>query len=109
LRLGSPIVWAGLSFILVASIRSQVAFVFQEETALFDATIEENIRLAKPDATEIRRAAPAATSWNSRPAEWPEPVPFAPLIQWLNPRSRANILGPHDEAAPSSWRPPWLG
>ena len=43
------------------SVRSQVAFVFQE-TVLFDATIEENIRLGKPDAseTEIRRAARTA-------------------------------------------------
>ncbi len=43
------------------SLRSQVAFVFQE-TVLFDATIEENIRMAKPDATdlEIRRAAEVA-------------------------------------------------
>jgi ABC-type multidrug transport system fused ATPase/permease subunit len=43
------------------SLRSQVSFVFQE-TALFDATIEENLRLAKPDAsdTELRRAARTA-------------------------------------------------
>ncbi len=40
------------------SVRSQVSFVFQE-TALFDATVAENIRTANPDAseTEIRRAA----------------------------------------------------
>ncbi len=41
-----------------ASLRAQVSFVFQE-TALFDATVEENLRLAKPGAseTELRRAA----------------------------------------------------
>ncbi|MEN8181645.1 MAG: ABC transporter ATP-binding protein, partial [Myxococcota bacterium] len=40
------------------SLRSQVAFVFQE-TALFDETVLENIRLGKPGAseTEVRRAA----------------------------------------------------
>ncbi len=43
------------------AIRSQVAFVFQE-TVLFDATIEANIRLGRPDAseTEVRRAAQIA-------------------------------------------------
>jgi ABC-type multidrug transport system fused ATPase/permease subunit len=43
------------------SLRSKVAFVFQE-TALFDATVEENIRLGRPDATEteVRRAAQIA-------------------------------------------------
>lgn len=41
-----------------ASIREQVAFVFQE-TVLFDASVEENIRLGRPDANdaEVRRAA----------------------------------------------------
>ncbi len=41
-----------------ASIREQVAFVFQE-TVLFDATVEENIRLGRPRASEaeVRRAA----------------------------------------------------
>ncbi len=45
----------------LASIRSQVSFVFQE-TVLFDATIEENIRLGDPEAseTEVRRAAAIA-------------------------------------------------
>jgi ABC-type multidrug transport system fused ATPase/permease subunit len=45
----------------LASIRDQVAFVFQE-TVLFDASVEENIRLGRPDAseTEIRRAAQIA-------------------------------------------------
>ena len=45
----------------LASLRSQISFVFQE-TVLLDATIEENIRLARPDATdiEVRRAARAA-------------------------------------------------
>jgi ABC-type multidrug transport system fused ATPase/permease subunit len=40
------------------SIRDQVAFVFQE-TVLFDATVEENIRLGNASATdtEVRRAA----------------------------------------------------
>jgi ABC-type multidrug transport system fused ATPase/permease subunit len=40
------------------SLRSQIAFVFQE-TALFDATVEENIRVGKPDASdlEVERAA----------------------------------------------------
>jgi ABC-type multidrug transport system fused ATPase/permease subunit len=43
------------------SVRSQVAFVFQE-TVLFDATVEENIRLGRPEATEteVRRAAQVA-------------------------------------------------
>ena len=44
-----------------ASLRSQVAFVFQE-TVLLDATVEENIRLGKPGASdlEVRRAAETA-------------------------------------------------
>lgn len=44
--------------VTLASLRAQVAFVFQE-TVLFDATIEENIRLGRPDAGEaaVRRAA----------------------------------------------------
>lgn len=44
-----------------ASVRSQVAFVFQE-TVLFDATAEENLRVGRPDAseTEVRRAAQIA-------------------------------------------------
>jgi ABC-type multidrug transport system fused ATPase/permease subunit len=43
------------------SLREQISFVFQE-TALFDASVEENLRLAKPDAseTELRRAAKSA-------------------------------------------------
>ena len=43
------------------SLRSQVSFVFQE-TALFDATVEENIRTGRPAASEaeVRRAAEAA-------------------------------------------------
>ncbi|HJN50349.1 MAG: ABC transporter ATP-binding protein [Pseudomonadales bacterium] len=49
---------AGVS---LQSLRSQIAFVFQE-TTLFDGTVEENIRIAKPDATdlEIRTAASVA-------------------------------------------------
>ncbi len=45
----------------LASLRTQISFVFQE-TVLLDATIEENIRLGKPDATdiEVRRAAEIA-------------------------------------------------
>jgi ABC-type multidrug transport system fused ATPase/permease subunit len=45
----------------LASIRDQVAFVFQE-TQLFDATVEENIRIGNPGAsdTEVRRAAQIA-------------------------------------------------
>ena len=44
-----------------AELREQIAFVFQEPT-LFDATIAENIRLGKPDATddEVLQAARAA-------------------------------------------------
>ena len=44
-----------------ASVRGRLAFVFQE-TALFDETVEANIRLGKPDAddTEVRRAARSA-------------------------------------------------
>ena len=43
------------------SLRSQVSFVFQE-TVLLDATVAENLRLAKPDASdfELRRAAEIA-------------------------------------------------
>jgi ABC-type multidrug transport system fused ATPase/permease subunit len=45
----------------LASLREQVAFVFQE-TVLFDASVEENIRLGRPDASdgEVRRAAQIA-------------------------------------------------
>lgn len=45
----------------LASVREQVAFVFQE-TALFDASVEENLRLGRPEATdaEVRRAAQVA-------------------------------------------------
>jgi ABC-type multidrug transport system fused ATPase/permease subunit len=44
-----------------ASLRAQISFVFQE-TALFDATVEENLRLGNPAAsdTELRRAARSA-------------------------------------------------
>jgi ABC-type multidrug transport system fused ATPase/permease subunit len=47
-----------LAEVSLASLRSQVAFVFQE-TALFDDTVEANIRLGNPDAsdTAVRRAA----------------------------------------------------
>jgi ABC-type multidrug transport system fused ATPase/permease subunit len=43
--------------VTMESLRSQVAFVFQE-TVLFDATLEENIRFARPEASEaeVRRA-----------------------------------------------------
>jgi ABC-type multidrug transport system fused ATPase/permease subunit len=45
----------------LASLRSQIAFVFQE-TVLFDATIEENIKIGNPLAseTEVRHAARTA-------------------------------------------------
>jgi ABC-type multidrug transport system fused ATPase/permease subunit len=45
----------------LASLREQVAFVFQE-TVLFDATVEQNLRLGRPDASdaEVRRAAEIA-------------------------------------------------
>jgi ABC-type multidrug transport system fused ATPase/permease subunit len=44
-----------------ASLRSQISFVFQE-TALFDATVEENLRVGSPAAsdTDLRRAARSA-------------------------------------------------
>ena len=44
-----------------SSLRGQISFVFQE-TALFDATVEENLRMANPEAsdTELRRAARSA-------------------------------------------------
>jgi ABC-type multidrug transport system fused ATPase/permease subunit len=44
-----------------ASLRRQISFVFQE-TALFDASVAENLRVAKPDATDtdLRRAARSA-------------------------------------------------
>ncbi len=40
------------------SLRAQIAFVFQE-TILLDATVEENVRLGRPDGTaiDVRRAA----------------------------------------------------
>jgi ABC-type multidrug transport system fused ATPase/permease subunit len=46
-----------LSAVTRTSLRSQIAFVFQEN-ALFDGTIEENLRLANPGASELelRRA-----------------------------------------------------
>jgi ABC-type multidrug transport system fused ATPase/permease subunit len=45
----------------LASLRARTAFVFQE-TVLFDTSIEENLRLGRPDASdeEIRRAARSA-------------------------------------------------
>jgi len=45
----------------LAAVRAQVAFLFQE-TAVFDATVEENIRIGSPDASdaEVRRAAEMA-------------------------------------------------
>jgi ABC-type multidrug transport system fused ATPase/permease subunit len=45
----------------LASLRARTAFVFQE-TALFDASVEDNLRLGRPDASdeEIRRAARSA-------------------------------------------------
>ena len=44
--------------VTLASLRARTAFVFQE-TALFDASVEENLRLGRPDASdeEIERAA----------------------------------------------------
>ncbi len=47
--------------VTMASLRSQVAFVFQE-TSLFDASVEDNIRLGNPKASdaEVRRAAQLA-------------------------------------------------
>ena len=46
-----------LSGVTRSSLRDQIAFVFQE-TALFDGTIEQNLRLANPNASEpeLRRA-----------------------------------------------------
>jgi len=46
-----------LSDVTRSSLRDQIAFVFQE-TALFDGTIEQNLRLANPNASEseLRRA-----------------------------------------------------
>ena len=57
----------------LASIRDQVAFVFQE-TVLFDATVEENIRLGCPEAsdTELRRAAQIAGRRRVHRAACPE-------------------------------------
>ena len=47
--------------VTLASLRARTAFVFQE-TALFDTSIEDNLRLGRPDASdeEIRRAARSA-------------------------------------------------
>jgi ABC-type multidrug transport system fused ATPase/permease subunit len=52
---------ADLSGFTRDSVRSRIAFVFQE-TALFDETVEANLRLGRPEAseTEIRRAARTA-------------------------------------------------
>lgn len=49
---------AGVS---LTSLREQIAFVFQE-TSLFDASVEENIRVGRPDASdaEVQRAAKMA-------------------------------------------------
>lgn len=41
-----------ISDVSLKSLRSQIAFVFQE-TTLFEGTIEENIRIANPEASEI--------------------------------------------------------
>jgi len=46
--LGDGVDLAGVS---LASLRAQVAFVFQE-TALFDASVAENLRVARPGASE---------------------------------------------------------
>jgi ABC-type multidrug transport system fused ATPase/permease subunit len=50
-----------LEEVTLVSLRSQISFVFQE-TVLFDDTVEANIRLARPDAseTQIRQAAVTA-------------------------------------------------
>lgn len=50
-----------IAAVSLQTLRSQIAFVFQE-TTLFDGTVEENIRIAKPAATdlEIRTAASTA-------------------------------------------------
>ena len=47
--------------VTLASLRARTAFVFQEP-ALFDASIEENLRLGRPDASdeELRRAVRSA-------------------------------------------------
>ena len=47
-----------IASVRLGSLRDQIAFVFQE-TVLFDATIEENIRLGKSDASDdaVREAA----------------------------------------------------
>ena len=47
--------------VTLASLRAQVAFVFQE-VSLFDATVAENIRVGRPDATDaqVERAARSA-------------------------------------------------
>ena len=49
---GADIAGASLS-----SVRDQVAFVFQE-TQLFDATVEENLRIGRPEATDAGIAEP---------------------------------------------------
>lgn len=55
------------------SLRAQIAFVFQE-TILFDATIADNIRIGKPEASdaEVQRAARAAHA-----ESWIEQLPQA--------------------------------
>ncbi len=52
---------ADLERVTRQSLREQVAFVFQEN-ALFDATVAENLRMARPDASDadLRRAAEIA-------------------------------------------------
>ncbi len=47
--------------VTLASLRARIAFVFQE-TALFDASVEENLRIGRPDASaaEIEHAARSA-------------------------------------------------
>jgi ABC-type multidrug transport system fused ATPase/permease subunit len=49
---------ADVASVRFSSLRSQVAYVFQE-TALFDATVEENLRVGRPSAStgEVREAA----------------------------------------------------
>ena len=101
----------------LASVRGQVAFVFQE-TVLFDGSVEENLRLGRPDATdaELRRAAEiaGADEFVRAPSRGLRHAPRARRRKALGrpeaaPRDRAGaapaLAGPHPRRADLGPRP----
>ncbi len=91
------ITWDGapLEQLDLAALRRQIAFVFQE-TQLFDATLAENLRLAKPDASddELWRAlaqAGAADFVRALPAQLETPLGRAGGTLSAGQRQRLSI------------------